>query len=151
VRSRYLHEVEPLRAVGADEVIADELEVSVEVFSRILSRMLVPREEIKHLIGEVRGEWRRMARGLSKESTSVADLKLGMPDLTTHTVRLSADSPLVGVPIAESGLRSDFGVTVLAVIRGERALGNPVGATVLQAEDVLLLVGPEEWDPLTIR
>jgi monovalent cation:H+ antiporter-2, CPA2 family len=37
-------------------VIADELEVSIEVFSRVLARMLVPRERMKALIGNVRGE-----------------------------------------------------------------------------------------------
>jgi CPA2 family monovalent cation:H+ antiporter-2 len=150
VRSRYLHEVEPLIRLGADEVIADELEVSVEVFSRILARMLVPREDIKRLIGEVRGEWRRMARGLAKEATSVSDLRLGVPELTTHTVRLTPYSPLIDRSIAESGLRQQAGVTVLAVMRGEETIGNPVGSTIFVADDVLLLVGPADWDPSSV-
>ncbi len=44
VRSRYLKEMEALYRLGADEVIADELEISVEVFSSVLSRYEVPGE-----------------------------------------------------------------------------------------------------------
>ena len=90
MRTRYLREVEPLMALGADEVIADELEVSIEVFSRVLARMLVPREDIKALIGDVRGDWRRMTRGLAKEATAVHDLRVAVPNLVTHSLRLHA-------------------------------------------------------------
>ena len=147
VRSRYLREVEPLLALGADEVIADELEVSIEVFSRVLARMLVPREDIKRLIGDVRGDWRRMARSFATDATSVPDLRVNLPDLTTHTLRLSGSSKLVGRSVAESGLRTDHGVTVLAVTRGDETIGNPRGALVFEPGDVLFVVGPLEWEP----
>ena len=150
VRSRYLREVEPLTMLGADEVIADELEVSIEVFSRALSRMLVPREDIKRLIGEVRGDWRRMARTFATDATSVPDLRVNVPDLTTHTVRLTPSSALVGRTIAESHLRAERGVTVLAVTRDGGALGNPKGDTILIAGDVLFVIGPADWDPGSI-
>ena len=150
VRSRYLREVEPLRALGADEVIADELEVSIEVFSRVLARMLVPREDIKRLIGDVRGDWRRMARGLAKEATSVPDLRIGVPDLVTHTMRLTERSPLAGRSIAQSLLRAEHGVTVLAITRGGEALVNPRGETIFEVGDILFVIGPVDWDPARI-
>jgi CPA2 family monovalent cation:H+ antiporter-2 len=149
VRTRYLREVEALMGIGADEVIADELEVSIEVFSRILARMLVPRAEIKDLISEVRGRWRRMARDLSTEATSLTDLRRALPNLATHTLRLDAHSPLVGESIAGSRLRAVHGVTVLAVIRQGRALGNPRGETLMERGDLLFVIGPEDWDPAT--
>jgi CPA2 family monovalent cation:H+ antiporter-2 len=150
VRSRYLREVEPLLALGADEVIADELEVSIEVFSRVLSRMLVPRDDIQRLIGEVRGEWRQMARGLAAEATSVPDLRVAVPDLATHTLRLTPGSPLVGHTIASCGLRHSQGVTVLAITRHGTPLANPSGDTGLEAGDVLFVIGPDRWDPAVI-
>jgi CPA2 family monovalent cation:H+ antiporter-2 len=124
--------------------------VSIEVFSRVLARMLVPRDNIKRLIGEVRGEWRRMARGLAAEATSVPDLRVAVPDLATHTLRLAPGSPLVGHTIASCGLRSTHGVTVLAITRGGRALANPTGDTSLEAGDVVFVIGPNHWDPSTI-
>lgn len=148
VRTRYLREVEPLSQLGADEVIADELEVSIEVFSRVLARMLVPRERIKELIGDVRGEWRRMARSLAPEATRVHDLRVVLPDLATHSIPLREGNPWVGQTIASSRLRDDHGVMVLAVQRSGETLANPRGDVLLQAGDVLFVIGPEQWDPL---
>jgi CPA2 family monovalent cation:H+ antiporter-2 len=147
VRTRYLREVEPLAQLGADEVIADELEVSIEVFSRVLARMLVPRERINELIGEVRGEWRRMARSLAPEATRVHDLRVVLPDLATHSIPLHQGSPWVGQTIASSRLRDDHGVTVLAVQRPGETIANPRGDVVLEAGDVLFVIGPKTWDP----
>jgi len=148
VRSRYLREVEPLLQLGADEVIADELEVSIEVFSRVLARMLVPRERIKQLIGEVRGDWRRMARGLAPEATQVHDLRVVLPELATHSIPLHCGNPWVGQTIAGSQLRDQHGVMVLAVQRAGEAIANPRGDVQLQEGDVLFVIGPEHWDPL---
>jgi CPA2 family monovalent cation:H+ antiporter-2 len=148
VRTRYLREVEPLSQLGADEVIADELEVSIEVFSRVLARMLVPRERIKELIGDVRGEWRRMARSLATEATRVHDLRVVLPDLATRSIPLREGNPWVGQTIATSGLREEHGVMVLAVQRSGATLANPRGDVVLQAGDVLFVIGPEQWDPV---
>lgn len=147
VRSRYLREVEPLMALGADEVIADELEVSIEVFSRVLARMLVPREDIKTLIGDVRGDWRRMTRGLAKEATAVHDLRVAVPNLLTHSLRLGPRSPLLGSSIATSRLREDYGVTVLAVTRHGEAIGNPSAELQFEQGDVLFVIGPTDWEP----
>jgi CPA2 family monovalent cation:H+ antiporter-2 len=146
VRTRYLREVEPLMALGADEVIADELEVSIEVFSRVLARMLVPREDIKALIGDVRGDWRRMTRGLAKEATAVHDLRVAVPTLATHSLRLGPRSPLLGSTIATSRLREDYGVNVLAVTREGEAIGNPPGELAFQQGDVLFVIGPTDWE-----
>lgn len=151
VRSRYLREVEPLHVLGADEVIADELEVSIEIFARVLSRMLVPREDIKRLIGDVRGDWRRMARTFARDATSVPDLRVDIPDMATHTLRLGPTSPVSGHTIANSRLRADHSVTVLAVTRDEESIGNPHGDTMLLPGDVLFVIGPTEWNPDDVR
>lgn len=57
VRSRYLKEMAALYSLGADEVIVDELEISKEVVSSVLSRFQVPEEEVESLTREVRSEW----------------------------------------------------------------------------------------------
>ncbi len=150
VRTSYLREVEALTSLGADEVVADELEVSIEIFSRVLARMLVPREDIKRFIGEVRGDWRRMARSFARDATSVPDLRVNVPDLTTHTVRLGPHSPVIGRSIAESRLRIEHGVMVLAVMRGDGSIATPAGDTRLEADDVLFVVGPADWEPSTV-
>jgi CPA2 family monovalent cation:H+ antiporter-2 len=149
VRSRYLRESDALYQLGADEVIADELEVSIEIFSRVLARFLVPREEIEHYIDDTRADWREMARSLSPETITVQDLRIEVPDLTTRTFRIRDGSPLAGMTIATSRLRAEHGVTVLAVRRDDESIGNPVSSTDLREGDVLFVIGPPDWDPAT--
>lgn len=150
VRSRYLAETEALHVLGADEVIADELEVSIEIFSRVLARCLVPREDVEAFIDDARAEWRDMARSLAPVGPRVHDLRVEVPDLATRCFRLSLHSPLRGLSIAQSGLRAEHEVTVLAVRREGETVGNPPGGWVFETGDVLFVFGPEHWDPSTV-
>ncbi|RME61222.1 potassium transporter KefB [Candidatus Parcubacteria bacterium] len=56
VRTRYLQEMKDLYALGADEVIPEEFETSMEIFARVLTKYLIPREEIERLLAEVRAD-----------------------------------------------------------------------------------------------
>ncbi len=150
VRSRYLREVEALHGLGADEVIADELEVSIEILSRALSRFLVPREDVERFAREVRADWRDMARALAPVGPSVHELRVELPDFATRCLRLSEHSPLVGQSIAESGLRHGHGVSVLAVRRRDETIGNPTGKLVFEEGDVLVVFAPQTWEPLSV-
>ncbi|MFC6862048.1 cation:proton antiporter regulatory subunit [Halomicroarcula sp. GCM10025817] len=77
--------------------------------------------------------------------TPVAD-ELG--DTLDHArirwVELTEDDPLVGLSLGESALRSETGVLVIGVQRGDRTIGNPTADTVLRAGDVLVTVGSDE-------
>src|SRR6185295_4991386 len=42
VRTRYVMQVEPLRQLGADEVIPEEFETSIEIISRLMRLLAVP-------------------------------------------------------------------------------------------------------------
>ena len=91
-----------------------------------------------------------MARTFAREATSVSDLNVDIPDLTTYSVRLTADTPLAGKTIAQSGLRVEHDAIVIAVSRGGESFANPTGDFEFAVGDVLFLVAPSEWDPQTI-
>jgi len=50
VRTRYVKETSELLALGADEVIPEEFETSVEIFSRVLHNFLIPSDDINRFI-----------------------------------------------------------------------------------------------------
>ncbi len=54
VRTRYVSEIEPLLALGADEVIPEEFETSIEIFSRVLENYHVPVDEIEQISDSIR-------------------------------------------------------------------------------------------------
>jgi len=144
VRTRYLQEVKPLYELGADEVIPEEFETSVEIFTRVLAKYFIPRDEIERLVAEVRSDGYEMFRSLSKESLSFSDLKLHLPDVEISTLRVAERSPLVGKSLAEIELRKKYGVTVLAIRRNSQILSNPNVNMPFCANDMLFVLGPPD-------
>ena len=77
VRTRYIAEIEPLRAAGVDLVVAEELESIVQLFAEVLRGYRVAPEEIEAREATIRGvatepcakERRRQSRALPKPGT----------------------------------------------------------------------------------
>ncbi|MFQ5632004.1 MAG: NAD-binding protein, partial [bacterium] len=141
VRTRFLQEMKPLLELGADEVIPEEFETSVEIFTRVLTKYLVPRDEIEKLIAEVRADGYEMLRSLSKKSTLFSDLGSHLSDVEIAQLRVGKKSLLVGKSLAQVDLRRKYEVSVLAIRRDAQILPNPYGDTQLLADDVLFILG----------
>jgi monovalent cation:H+ antiporter-2, CPA2 family len=144
VRSRYLQEMKPLYELGANEVIPEEFETSVEIFTRVLDKYLIPQDEIEALVAEIRSAGYEMFRTLYKEASSFSDLNLQLPDDEISTLRVVENSPLVGKSLAEIHLRRIYGVTVLAVRRDSQIYSNPNVNMPIFSHDVLFVLGPPD-------
>ncbi len=144
VRTQYLQEMEPLYDLGANEVIPEEFETSVEIFTRVLAKYLVPKDEIERFVAEVRSDGYEMFRSLSKESSSFCDLTLQLPDVEISLLRVAERSIFAGKTLAQIELRKRCGVTLLAIRRDSEILSNPYGDTILYANDVLFILGPPD-------
>jgi CPA2 family monovalent cation:H+ antiporter-2 len=140
-RTRFLIETTPLYEVGANEVIAEEYETSVEIFARVLAKYLIPKEEIDRFTAETRKGGYEMLRKPAQDPASLADLKLNYPDLEITSVRVNEKAPIVGRSLAELQLRSKYGVNLLAIRRGPKILANPDGQTQILGDDILILLG----------
>jgi CPA2 family monovalent cation:H+ antiporter-2 len=141
VRTRYLQEMKPLYELGAKEVIPEEFETSVEIFTRVLTKYLVPRDEIEKFVSEVRADGYEMLRGLFKESVPLSEFKLNLPGFEISVLRVGEGSPVVGKSLAEIELRKKYGITLLGVRRGSEMMPNPGGDTVINANDLLVVLG----------
>ncbi|MDI6854875.1 MAG: cation:proton antiporter [Deltaproteobacteria bacterium] len=144
VRTRYLAELEALFELGADEVVPEEFETSVEIFTRVLRKYLVPKSDIEKFIQEVRAGSYRMLRGMPKDFESLEDLRHYLKDVEISTIRLEPGAPLEGKTLAEMELRKRHGISVLAVRRGAEMLFNPEPDMKLNANDVLIVLGTPE-------
>jgi CPA2 family monovalent cation:H+ antiporter-2 len=143
-RTRFFQETGPLYELGASEVIPEEFETSVEIFTRVLIKYLVPRDKIEQFIAEVRSDSYQMFRSLSKEKASFSDLKFALPDVETSMVWVGEGSYLAGKSIAEINLRRMYAITLLAVRRESEIHSNPESGMVLSAGDILLILGKPE-------
>ena len=139
-RTRFLTELESLYNLGADDVIPEEFETSIEIFSRILAKYLISRNEIERLIADARAEGYQMFRSLSNDPLSFRDLKLRIPNLDISVWQTDISAPIVGQSLERIRLRSKYGLTLLAVRRGEAVIANPSADTVIQAGDQLVVL-----------
>ncbi len=145
VRSRYLQEMEPLVAVGAHEVVPEEFETSIEIFSRVLHRYLVPRDIIERCVGEVRRDGYEMFRTLYAAHRPAEGVQRFLRNLAMEVYRVDSGSRVVGKRLAESGIRQNTGTTVLAIQRSDGNLVvNPASSEVIGEEDRVLLLGRPE-------
>ena len=65
IRTRFILHMEDLYKAGANEVIPEEFETSVEIFTRVLDKYDVDRENIDKLVTEIRSDGYEMFRSLS--------------------------------------------------------------------------------------
>ncbi|HSG08620.1 MAG TPA: cation:proton antiporter [Longimicrobiales bacterium] len=140
-RTRYLREVEPLQAAGANIVIPEELETSLEIVARVLAAYLVPRRDIEGFLAEMRAGGYEMLRSPNEAFPSLADLQLALSDIEISTLRVDEGSPIAGRRLEETDLRRLFGITVVAIRRGDEVLANPGGDMVIRAGDGLIVLG----------
>ena len=145
VRSRYVHEMDPLFALGTNEVIPEEFETSIEIFSRVLHRYLVPRDEIERQIRDIRRSGYEMFRTISAAHGPALGLQRFLSGLAFEVYRVDGGSVLAGRALAESGVRDRSGASVLAIHRADGTMVfNPSPEDVIHAEDLLLLLGTHE-------
>jgi CPA2 family monovalent cation:H+ antiporter-2 len=143
-RTRFLQEMEPLYKLGSDEVIPEDFETSVEIFSRVLRKYLVPREDIEKFVADVRADNYEMFRSLTRVDSSVSDVKMTLPNIDIISLRVGETSAVVDRTIGEINLRKNYGVTLLAIQRGSDTLTNPGGEITLLKNDKLIVLGSPE-------
>lgn len=144
VRTRFIQEVESLYRLGADEVIPEEYETSIEMSVRTLSKYLVPEDDIERLVMNIRSDGYKMFRNVSVKASSVGDLKSLIPDLEIRALRVEEKSIVADKTIAEIAFRKKHGITVVAIQRNEETLFNPDGDSKINSDDVLFVLGEQD-------
>jgi CPA2 family monovalent cation:H+ antiporter-2 len=141
VRTRFVAEVEELRRLGANEVIPEEFETSIEIFARVLHAFDVPKNLILDAVARVRGGMYDMLRGPNRSPRALAGRISGLDAFEVERFELRAGSTAIGRTLSELELRRATGATVLAVKRGDVVHASPTGDFCLQQSDTILVLG----------
>jgi CPA2 family monovalent cation:H+ antiporter-2 len=141
VRARYASEIDDLLRLGADEVVPEEFETSIEIFTRVLEKYHVPRNvidaEVKVLRGECYGMLRGACSAIRPVTERIADL---LTAGTAETYFLGQGAWPAGKTLGELDLRGRTGATVIAVVRGDESFASPGAHFALMEHDTLVLV-----------
>jgi CPA2 family monovalent cation:H+ antiporter-2 len=135
-RTRYLREVEPLAALGADQVIPEEFETSLELTGRVLGLYGAPPHVVEREKAALRREGYGLLRGDADHGLSTLEALRQLPGV--NRVPVPPGSVAAGQTLRELDLRRRTGATVLAVERGGELQVNPSPEFQLEAGDCLL-------------
>jgi CPA2 family monovalent cation:H+ antiporter-2 len=144
VRTKYIAEVDDLTKLGANEVIPEEFETSIEIFSRTLHHYHTPRNVITGHIDNIRKDSYSVLRTVELPKKHLAERHEFLKDIETETYLIKDGSAIEGHTIKELSLRAETGVTIIAVQRKEKVNHNPPSDFVLKAGDVILFIGRRE-------
>lgn len=141
VRTRYMSEVPELNRLGANQVIPEEFETSIEIFARVLARYGVARNVIEREIEDIRREGYQMLRAASLPLSDLSQIAAAFGSVTSDILFIAADSPAIGRTLGELDLRGRTGATVTAAVRGGDTMINLGPDFRIAAEDILVLMG----------
>ncbi len=145
VRTRYVREIEANLAAGANEVIPEEFETSIEIFYRVLRKYLVPERSIQEMVAHIRGDHYGMLRGASpaKGGTGPENIDLGGLEIATVPVNIGR-TRIAGRTLAQVDLRGRYGITILAIRRQGRMITRIGEEERVLQDDVLYLLGTSD-------
>jgi len=142
VRTRYVKQTSELLALGADEVIPEEFETSIQIFEHILHNFLVPEDDIVQLIHKVRADNYQMFKGELKRPKTYRTSELA--DFNIKSLRMSSDSnKFLGKPLRELDLRGIYGINILAIKRKDKLLESVQPDEVLHQGDIIYIQGKQ--------
>ncbi len=141
VRTRYLIEVDDLKALGADEVIPEEFETSVEIFSRVLYKYNFPQNVILDMVDKIRSDSYTALRSIGLPKRHLFEKCEWLPEIEINGYRIPDGSHLTSKSIAELQVRKKTGATIIAVRRGPKVFTNPDPEFRFHAGDIILYTG----------
>ncbi len=141
VRTRFLSEIEELYRLGATQVVADELEATLTLFTRALEYYHIPRYLITAQAAVARSEGYELLRLGRLSGRTLARLPELLAAGTVETVRLPPQSPAVGRTLGELDLRRQTGASIIGVVRAHTPYPNPGPDFRLQPDDLLIVFG----------
>jgi CPA2 family monovalent cation:H+ antiporter-2 len=141
VRTRYVAEIDELHRAGASQVIPEEFETSIEIFTATLQHFHVPTNVIQAQVQLLRQERYSLLRGLKLPGSVLEQLDAILQEGTCDTFLLLQHSPAVGRTAEDLGLLDERGARLVALVRGGHAISEPGRDVPLTVGDILVLAG----------
>lgn len=143
IRTRFFSEINSYMELGANEVIPEEFETSIEIFSRLLHQYQVPEHEIEAFVHEIRTDHYNMLRPASRKRIENPMIQIPDMNVTCLTVQ-QTNNQVVGKSLQESNIRQLFNINIVSIIRDEELLSPLTPDTKILLNDLIYVVGNPE-------
>ena len=141
VRTRYISETDELKTLGADLVIPEEFETSIQIFSSVLKQYHIPINVIMQQINLLRGESYKLLRAEKSSPNTLAHLDEILAAGITDTFYVNEDNPNLDKSLAELNLRAKTDATIIAIVRESKTITNPGPNEKIISHDTLVITG----------
>lgn len=140
-RTRYVSDMEELYALGANEVVPEEFETSLEIFARVLRRYGVTDGRIREMAEEARSDHYELLRQRGTSMTRVDGfLSPVAARVEMETVTVRRGSQAAGRSLTELNALCG-GARVAAVIREGQVRYDLDASSLLDVGDTVVLIG----------
>ncbi|MFN2261774.1 MAG: cation:proton antiporter [Psychroflexus sp.] len=145
VRTRYVKEIDENMKIGADEVIPEEFETSIEIFTRVLKQYMVTKDDIQQIVTSIRSSDYEMLTSLKPIGKDASFQQLNIPDKEVATLHVQHENnDIAGKSIETSGIGKNYNITVLAIKRGRKYISNIKPDTKIEVDDLIYIFGTSD-------
>ncbi len=144
VRTRFLSEIDELISMGANEVIPEEFETSLQIFSKVLERYHIPLNVIMRQVALLRGESYVLMRAETADINSFIHLNEILAAGLTDTFYIDENNIHINKSLADLNLRAETDATIIAIVRGSETKTNLSSKEFIKKGDTLVITGTHQ-------
>jgi len=144
VRTRFVLEIEDVLAAGADEVIPDEIEASLQLATSLLRRFRTPEGRIFQISARLRQEHYDALLQPAAANTDLSHHITALHGGHIEFVKIPEESVCVNQSLAQLDFRGRTGATVLGLVRNEQTDYGLTPEQVIETGDTLILLGDQD-------
>ncbi len=141
VRTRFVGEIEGFNKLGADYVIPEEFETSIEIFRTVLSKYHIPLNVIQQQVNLLRAESYKLMLKEPGEANPFININEILAAGLTETYYVDENNLHIGKSIGELNIRAKTEATIIAIVRENRTITSIVPNERLFAKDTLVITG----------
>ena len=142
IRTQFMRGSKELTEGGKNEVVASEVEGGLEVLSRVLRRLEIPRNLIMREVDRARRKTMNSDRRFTSEPLPLHAHKELM-QLKVEVLVVVPESPALGKTTREMDLADKTGVLAVAIGRGEKLLVHRLAEIPFEVQDIIYCIGRE--------
>jgi CPA2 family monovalent cation:H+ antiporter-2 len=144
VRTRYVNEIEELKRLGADIIIPEEFETSLQIFRKVLEKYHIPLNIIMQQVNLLRHESYRLLINPEEDISTISHLDEILAKDLTETYYINKDNKHIEKSLGGLNIRAETGATVIAIIREDNIISTPSGEDKIMLSDTLVLTGTHQ-------
>jgi CPA2 family monovalent cation:H+ antiporter-2 len=144
VRTRYVSEIEELKRLGADIIIPEEFETSLQIFRKVLEKYHIPLNIIMQQVNLLRQESYKLLIKPEADISTLSHIEEILAKGLTETYYINEKNKHIEKSLSDINLRAETGATVIVIIREDNLISAPSGNDKIKLHDTLVLTGSHQ-------